>query len=568
MVYNVGISSGWWKVGKDPGLLGMAQKIAGFSATQGIQFTQVDLETTSEFYEPELEARMRRVRSKLGIKAGLHGEIGRFMSLDSSLRTDWEQTHLRLCETLKFAAKFGLIYVNVHLSANELISMIESQQRVYGYSYPVVAPDGRPFTLWIKDKGKETKKELEKHISDRLSGRGDILPEAMKEKRKEDMKTAGYIQEETIKRTNAEIIALAKQSFFLRPADEQAIKEKHQQELERQAKKEGKLKEHIDEEELVERWLNLGPSDFNSYVLDDAEFGAYHIVAAEMKANNDYLWTNIVNSGDSVDDVYYNNEGKFAAAVAAKYLEGHIFAKHRYNTIHLEGMSIAEWLVRKNIHLLLETPEGPEGKEGLYRLFDPLHAYYAVKNMNCPNVRLTLDFEHMLSHKIDPDVKIKQLPGDFGRYVYLFHLGTPIPYFGTAHIPIARGSRSQEILYRWIYAIKKKGFDSGYIIFERGGGRSGGGKTSQEVMEDSVLALRQIAKYLDKDVPPEQLPLEFYGVSEMNEDVYKRQLVAIRDHAWDPLKGVLQIPEEEHTFLSGAAVKANKAEEWKKGKFR
>ena len=43
----------------------------------------------------------------------------------------------------------------------------------------------------------------------------------------------------------------------------------------------------------------------------------------------------------------------------------------------------------------------------------------------------------------------------------------------------------------------------------------------------------------------------------------------MQDHAWEPLKDLLEIPEEEWTFLSQTAIKkGKKPEAWKKGEFR
>ena len=116
--------------------------------------------------------------------------------------------------------------------------------------------------------------------------------------------------------------------------------------------------------------------------------------------------------------------------------------------------------------------------------------------------------------------------------------------------------------------MKKKGWRDGYIMFERGGGRTGKGALPQEVFEDTVTALRWIVTFLDRDVKPEELPPEFYGISLQNEPVFKRQLVAMREHAWDPLEGLLSVPEEKHTFLGKSAVDKGKAQEWEKRKFR
>src|SRR3989344_655256 len=148
--YEVGISTGFWRIGKDPALLGLAQKIGGLGATGGIRFVQVDLETVAEFYEPEIKVQIERMRSKLGMKAGLHGEIGELMAIDSAEKRIWDQTHRRLCQTVKFAADFKFFYVNIHFSNKQLISFTEAQHRTQGYFYPVVGPDGKGLQNIVK----------------------------------------------------------------------------------------------------------------------------------------------------------------------------------------------------------------------------------------------------------------------------------------------------------------------------------------------------------------------------------------------------------------------------------
>jgi hypothetical protein len=77
-----------------------------------------------------------------------------------------------------------------------------------------------------------------------------------------------------------------------------------------------------------------------------------------------------------------------------------------------------------------------------------------------------------------------------------------------------------------------------------------------------------IKQFLEKDVPPEKLPLEFYGLEPGQWASTERQKAQILEHAYDPLKGMLQVPEEEHGFLSKAAVEKGKTEEWRKEKYR
>ena len=95
------------------------------------------------------------------------------------------------------------------------------------------------------------------------------------------------------------------------------------------------------------------------------------------------------------------------------------------------------------------------------------------------------------------------------------------------------------------------------MIFERAG----------NPREQVILVLRLIKEYLERDVPPMELPVEFYGIRPQGPEM-KRQELAMREHALDPLKGMLSVPEEEYTFLSKAATDKGKAELWKKERFK
>jgi hypothetical protein len=550
MPYKVGVSAGWWSIAKDPALLGMAQKIMGWGATAGCSFIQVDLDTTAEFYEPELNKQIKQAKEKMGMEVGLHAEVGEMMALDSAEKRLWDQSHLRLCETVKHSAELGMIYVNLHLSNRPMLSFVESQQRVVGYQFPAVSFDGRPITT-ITEGHEKTKEMAKKHISKYIT-EGPTWDAEVEKLEKEkyaelDKKVEQVMQEEAKK--GRPVDEASARNFVSRLIDNEIYKIKTGKEF------------------WYKVWVKLGIDEYSKYLLEDGEFGAYHIVGAYMKEIGDPLWSNIVGSKDP-DSAYLTDETTFSAAVAAKYLEGHLIAKNYMNKRLLDGMSVLEWCEAKKLYLLFEPPEAHTGLEGLLRLYNPVHAYYLIKKLKTEHIKLCIDFEHMLSQKLEPDRIIEQLPGDAGSTILLFHLGKPIPYFGTAHIPIARGSRSQEIVYKWLYALRKKGFKNGYMIFERGSGRSGSGRLPLEVMEDSVTAIRLIAKYLDLDTKPDDLPAEFYGISWENEPVFKRQQVIIRDHAWDPLEGVLMIPEEKHTFLSKSAVDKGKGQEWDKRKYR
>jgi hypothetical protein len=550
MVYKVGISTGWWRIAKPPELLGMAAKIA-YGATAGVQFVQVDLETTSEFLEPGLDYQVRRAK-ELGMEVGVHAEVGEVMALESAEWRLWDQSHKRLCETLKHSADLGFVYVNVHLSTKPQLLHEEARFRVFGYQYPVVSFDGQPLST-ICDKIPAAKAIAVRNIYRTRHDALEEVPEKVDVLRKKYDK----MEKEKIAKLKNELRAspsYANMKDSERREHENRIEYAVSQEMQKALENEAQSHEFI-----YDCWKS---ARFSRYILDNSEIGAYEIVANFMADQNDPLWFNIC--GGKPSEVYIPKQAEYNAALSAKYIEGHLTSKwHDYNKELLGGMSIQEFCNAKGIYLLFEVPETSEGQEGIYRFFNPLHAYHMIKKLGSPYVKLCIDFEHMLAHKLVPDEIIAKMPGDAGKQILLFHLGRPIPYFGTAHVPISRGSHAQEVIYKWLWALKQKGFAGGYMIYERGGGN-----TPMEVMQDSVLALRLIANELEKGTKWDELPSSFYGVAEQNEAVFARQRVSIRDNFMAPITGLISIPEETHTFLGKAAIDKGRAEEWKKGKYR
>jgi sugar phosphate isomerase/epimerase len=550
MAYKIGVSSGFWKIERPAELLGLAQKIAGWGATAGVGFVQADLETTSEFYEPGLKEQLKRIKSEFGLEAALHAEVGEVMCPESAEKRLWDQFHLRLIETVKHATEMGMSYVNLHLSERPQLMFMEAQYRLQGYYYPVVSFDGRPLhTLEDSVKAKRIAQESVK----RIAGIGMIE----RERRDLWLQFEERMRQIARARINAAMEELKKtESYIAAPEYEKRIMEADKQ-REVMNEFEREQREKLIPEFFYEAWKQC---DIAQYVVDMGEITAYQMVAAWMEEKNDPLWTAIC--GGDPNAAYISKHDKFNAAVAAKYLEGHLTVKdNEFNKKYMGGMSVLEWCNKNKIYLAFETELAGEGYEGKLRLFRPQDAYHLIKKLKSPYIKLCLDFEHMLSHKLKPEEVIDELPD--GSAVAVIHLGRPIPYFGMAHVPIPLGSRDQEYIYRWLWALRKKGFKDGWFVFERGGG-----KTPLEVMQQSVIVMRLLKEYLEKDVPPDELPEAFYGIAEQNEARYKLQLAAIREHAWDPLAGLITIPEETHTFFGRAAVERGKAEEWKKGRFR
>ena len=199
---------------------------------------------------------------------------------------------------------------------------------------------------------------------------------------------------------------------------------------------------------------------------------------------------------------------------------------------------------------------GAGGTEGLSRFFRPRDMIMLCKSIKSKYVSVCIDFEHILSQNVDPKKEIESIPYGDAKYVRLLHLGFPTS-LAPAHMPIPLGSSEQMWLYERIYDLRKKGFKDGWLLFERAGAPR----------ENVIIVLRLIKEYMERDIPPKELPLEFFGMKDPGPEL-ARQEIAIREHAMDPLKGLLLVPEEEYTFLSSEAVKKGKGEEWKKERYK
>lgn len=223
----------------------------------------------------------------------------------------------------------------------------------------------------------------------------------------------------------------------------------------------------------------------------------------------------------------------------------------------------------KDVFIAFENPEPMEsGREGLQRILRAQHMHYflqaihKIRFQSKDYIKLVIDFNHWLSNGIDPMKELDTVPKDFGSHVWITHIYYPYPLH--SHEPFDIGSDAQRILYNYHFKLREKGFKFGYLVFERGGGKS-----PQEIMRSSVIALRMIVDELLKNTVPEKLPLSFYGVSPEGFYSIERQMAIVSDHARDPLKGLIMVPEETHRFLGGKAIeKGKKPEEWAKEEWR
>jgi len=597
MGYVLGFSSGAFGVAgpeERPNLAGLSQK-AESSITKGVNFIQLDLESLSEFEEPDLERKMKEdIMEKLNVKFGIHSETRAFgveaAELDSAIKMEYERSHERIVRILENSKKIGAKYVLIHSSESEPFRLLERVLQ----SSDLVDPWGRPFRDFLQQNQWLLNWVLYGRKEDKKEEMVEILMKIWKEKRLD-------ITSEDVEKGLREKGIRPQKFFWLEFLRGRTLEEYlvdvmvgRAQDIEIARGKEipEEVKTAIDSH--LQKILPIRIQDLKDIIVSavqsrELHYGperwAYYFVARWMEENKDPLWEKIVNAsikffaardGKNVeewmksknldpnklsieDDNFREKYEIWVPAVSAKYIYGHFFPIGRYEDPkkYLDGMFLA-----------LESPMGGRGIEEWLRLANPYQYYFLIEEANKQAGKeifaVALDFEHMLSLRIDPEKVIDLLPENGGKQVRIIHAGWPST-LAPAHIPIEIGSDQQLYLYKMYYKLRQKGFGKDdrdyYIIFERGG---------PETFHQSIVALRLIIETLEKDIPPEKLieHPEFFGLDISQILSPERQRVVIREHAFDPLKGLIMVPEEEHGFLGRAAVEKGKVEEWRKGRYR
>lgn len=571
MAYIVGVSSGL--VGAAAAedraqILGIPKKVF-YSITQGVNFTQVDLESITEFKDPEISTDKSREEWKekikrMGISFGFHGESyamsGREIPvhLDSAIEDDYIRSHERLILSLEESGKLGAKYFLLHSTESTPFILLGKELQptklvdIYGRPLTEFLEKEENLVDWAIVQPFITEVFMHGHLhvtfEDNKNATRDQLIEAQKGRRREEFynRNSRYPTEEEI-----------------------ALSEEENKELEKRA-------EEITKRSLKEALFNFIATRGLSY---GAEKIAYYVTAKWMEDNKDEMWTNIINSSIQY---YAAEEGKdvekwkaerkisklsmddpellgdfrlWVPSVAAKYIFGHL------NPIDSRFKDPKKILDENKLYFVLETPTGYTGGENLGRFVRPTDFYYLIQAIDSDYIRIAVDFEHMLGNNINPEIDIKLLPDGGGAKVLVVHTNYPTPIH-VAHIPIAIGSEQQMYIYKRLLELRKKGFtcekEDSYIIYERGGAP----------IQQSILSLKLIVQFLKDEVPPEKLPLEFFGMDTGQIASEERQLATIREHAFDPLKGMITVPEEEHGLLGRAAADRYKQEEWRKEKYR
>ena len=312
---------------------------------------------------------------------------------------------------------------------------------------------------------------------------------------------------------------------------------------------------------------------------------AYRIIAKYMWLTHDPLWIDIVGMQYDPDQITWRNElgyeyyskdkksqdkngptlkilvERLITAVAAKYIQGHLFVKDERWSMKMDDkeipshISVYDYCKESNIKIYIETAMPPQGQEGQLRIMSANEHVKLVKNLDKGKITsYCVDFEHLTVNYIYVDKDIETLADGDAKYITMVHINAPRPIMG-AHSPIDKISHDMQIIYRWLYLMRQKGMKNSYLIWEMG---------SYGVRE-SAVAFRKLMEELGKGTDPLHLPKEFYGIDDMFE---QQQWVNMKEHAYDPLKGLIANPEEDHGLLSTEAVKKNKLNEWLAGRYK
>jgi len=319
----------------------------------------------------------------------------------------------------------------------------------------------------------------------------------------------------------------------------------------------------------------------------------YHIMAHYLFYEKDPMWVEIAkyykdvldrykmdyNDDDWLDNAWReaeeNNDRKFKeffyGAVAAKFLEGHIKRALRWRDEKLIPKTLAGHAqlqqIARDLIIAVEIPDARDAQHaGLHLLWSNRQIYVAVKVirkvLSTDRVWILADFEHTATQGIDPIIDMEEvvkLAPDFGALTISCHSNAPNP--SHAHEPLELGDIR---IYKLLHYLRQTGFgktDDRYVIYERGGG--------DDPFRRSIESLRLTIKFLERDVPPDKLPAEFFGYEGAVAGGEDRQAQIIRDHAWEPLKDLMEMPDEEFTLLGQAAIKkGRRPEQWKKAEFR
>ena len=551
MPFKVSVSTGLYHIGGAEELSSTVKKI-GYTLTRGVDSIELAGDTPHEI-DYTIGKEIRYIAEKQGIIINFHGSL--YIAMCEGERDLWDTAHDHIVKSIRSAVFCGAKYIDFHTSLNywpELVKEFEMMPTAQ-----MVDWKGRRIKELLKENEKLRKWFVERYwmhpLINYIIGRDTIYRiqhEAEEHaKKEEDVKKRYEIQ-----------------NRFL----EDSIKKILNQHLEKG--------EEWNDYTVHSLWLEIFPIIATYMLLTrDPLLEEIAKVCGQNPNWSDPNWfIKKINEANKTGDLKFKEF--YYAVVGAKYLEGHMEMAFKWidQELSKEIKNLPKEFVSeeekkkllqnaKELNIGLEVPDARDSsRAGFYVLWRPMHYIAAIKVFRKTHewgqrVWAIIDHEHLATQGVDPKFELfetgKKIP-DFGEYIISVHSGYPSPLH--SHRPIEIGDVT---IYELLWIMRKHGLGKNstvYLVFERGGG--------QDPFKQSVTALKIFADHLQRDIPPENLGFEFFGIATPDE---KRQELAIRMHALEPLKGMLMVPEEEHGFLGGAALgRGKRPEEWAKEEYR
>jgi hypothetical protein len=606
--FKVGVTTGLYMIAHDVSLASTVKKI-GYTLTRGADVVEISGDTPHEITETEGEE-IRNVSKNQGIDTLFHGSLTVPMCMPE--RTDWRDAQDHMEKSVRSAVNGGCKYVLFHACLHFWVEMLTYT----GTKLTITMCDhSGNFVSEILYKNERLRKWFVKnhrHLSE-----AQYLMQILSEDEIADAQYRAHGQmfawqeaqiESRIKRMELEVgLVRAMEEAQRNPTPENVHKaERIQKVYARKAEeirnevgiKAGKERAKIEKKYIDEDIeAKLASSDIKKRKWRIDTYGrlvdAYKLMAHYIFFTKDPQWMSMAEVYKDVlkkhkldynDDMWLVNAWERAertndtefkqfyySVVGAKFLEGHIKAllewiDKKLIPVELKGKPELQEIARK-LQITIEIPDARDPKyAGRYMLFHPKQIYSSVKTLRkvlkTDRVWMTIDNEHLATQGYDPWVEGKKMTERYPEYakmVLSVHATYPTPLH--SHYPIELG---QTEVYQLLWNIRAAGGGKNkdypmYLIFERGGG--------DDPYRQSVDALKLMAKFLEKDVHPDNLPIEFYGLEKTAFDE-KRQAQIMMDHRFDILKDLFNVPEEDWGLLSTEAVKKGKKEIFKKEELR
>ncbi|RLI96550.1 MAG: hypothetical protein DRO99_04250 [Candidatus Aenigmatarchaeota archaeon] len=603
MPYKVGVTTGLYTIARSEELATTVRKL-GYALTRGTSVVEIAGDVPHEVTQTE-GRELRYIANKQGLEILWHGSLTIPMCMPE--RAEWRDAQDHMMKSLRSAVYAGAKYVNFHSCLNIWLELMTYAGRKLtmifcdheGNFIGKILKENKKLRDWFVEN------RWEEYLHDVLS-REEITKATAKGHAEADTTR----REETAKQLRAAKIPEPVIDYFETrntlpppgPNMPEALYKKARDIIESMteefsiisSEKDRKYIKGMMKDKLKngKRWHS---EELRGVV---GVIDGYHIMAhylffkkdkmfvemAKMykdvleRYNLDYSNDNWVDEAWHEAEMHNDREFKefFYAVVAGKFLQGHVVALDKWikeeftkkDLAKIKNQKEREYLTKiaKNIKIAIEIPDARDPQHaGLFLLWHPKQLYAAIKVIREEvdnRVWMLEDWEHLATQGLDPIDEFEKLVGiapDMGEITLAVHANAPNPMH--SHIPLELGDIR---IYKLLYYMRKTGFGKdrkAYVIFERGG--------EKDPYQKSVAVLRLATRFLEQDIHPDELPEEYFGMKGPTAGDFHRQKAIMQDHAWEPLKDLLEIPEEEWTFLSQSAIKkGKKPDAWKKGEFR